>query len=288
MRELKRSGETEEVMFDSGGFFVQKGDITYNELYSKLREIYRTEDWADIYILPDNPPLSKDSMSDAEAKIRQTVDGSVSFAYQLPYEIRKKVMPVIHAKQPAHLEYCLKNYETLMADSHRIGFGSFSTMGTTNSINRVNVDVLRLLDDLAPRLNGSWLHSFGISTPPAVFCLAKVGVKTFDSNGWMRTGGYGSIFFPFMYGRRIDCKTRKYSRIHKDEFEPLKLNIGHRCPFCESFDKLAEESGRWFRIMHNLIVMAELGTYNYQPQWKILEEYSGHYYRMLKDVQIPT
>lgn len=288
VRELKRSGETEEIMFDSGGFFVQKGDITYNELYSKLREIYHTEDWADIYILPDNPPLSKDSMSDAETKIRQTVDGSVSFAYQLPSDLRGKVMPVIHAKQPAHLEFCLQNYEALMADSHRIGFGSFSTMGATNSINRVNVDVLRLLDDLAPLLNGSRLHSFGISTPPAVFCLAKVGVKTFDSNGWMRTGGYGSIFFPFMYGRRIDCKTRRYSRIHKDEFEPLKLNTGHRCPFCESFDKLAEESGRWFRIMHNLIVMAELGTYNYQPQWNILEEYSGHYYRMLKDVQIPT
>ena len=82
VRELKRSGETEEVMFDSGGFFVQKGDITYNELYSKLREVYQTEDWADTYILPDNPPLSKDSMSDAETKIRQTVDGSVSFAYQ--------------------------------------------------------------------------------------------------------------------------------------------------------------------------------------------------------------
>ena len=288
VRELKRSGETEEVMFDSGGFFVQKGDITYNELYSKLREVYQIEDWADIYILPDNPPLSKDSMSDAETKIRQTVDGSVSFAYQLPADLRGKVMPVIHAKQPAHLEFCLQNYEALMADSHRIGFGSFSTMGTTNSINRVNVDVLRLLDDLAPLLNGSWLHSFGISTPPAVFCLAKVGVKTFDSNGWMRTGGYGSIFFPFMYGRRIDCKTRKYSRIHKDEFEPLKLNIGHRCPFCESFDKLAEESGRWFRIMHNLIVMAELGTYNYQPQWKILEEYSANYYRMLKDMQLTT
>lgn len=288
VRELKRSGETEEVMFDSGGFFVQKGDITYNELYSKLREIYRTEDWADIYILPDNPPLSKDSMLAAEGKIRQTVEGSVSFAYQLPVELREKVMPVIHAKSPAHLEYCLENYGHLMDNSHRIGFGSFSTMGDTNSINRVNTKVLRLIDDLVPRLNGSWLHSFGISTPPAVFCLAKVGVKTFDSNGWMRTGGYGSIFFPFMYGRRIDCRTRKYSRIHKDEFEPLKLNTGHRCPFCKSFNKLAEESGRWFRIMHNLIVMAELGTYNYQPQWKILKEHSGHYYQMLKDVQIPT
>ena len=284
VRELKRTGETEEVMFDSGGFFVQKGDVTYNELYSKLLEIYHSENWADIYILPDNPPLSQDSLSTAEDKIRQTVDGSISFAYQLPTEIRKKVMPVIHAKQPFHLDYCLQNYETLIADSHRIGFGSFATRGATNSINRVNADVLRLLDDLVPRLNGSRLHSFGISTPPAVFCLAKVGVKTFDSNGWMRTGGYGSIFFPFMYGRRIDCKTRRYSRVHKDEFEPLKLNTGHRCPFCTSFDELSDESGRWFRIMHNLIVMTELGTYNHKPQWGIFKEHSSHYYRMLKDI----
>ena len=83
----------------------------------------------------------------------------------LPSELREKVMPVIHAKQPAHLEFCLQNYQALLADSHRIGFGSFSTMGATNSINRVNVDVLRLLDDLAPRLNGSRLHSLEFQRP---------------------------------------------------------------------------------------------------------------------------
>ena len=288
VRELKRSGETEEVMFDSGGYFVQKGDITYNELYAKLLEIYHTQDWADIYILPDNPPLSKDALSTAEDKIRQTVDGSISFAYQLPGEIRKKLMPVIHAKQPFHLDYCLQNYEPLITESKQIGFGSFATSGATNSINRVNTEVLCLLRKLTSQLDGTHLHSFGISSPPAVFCLASVGISSFDSNSWMRTGGYGSIFFPFMYGRRIDCKTRRYSRIHKDEFEPLKLNTGHRCPFCESFDKLADESGRWFRIMHNLIVMTELGTYNHEPQWRIFKEHSGYYYRMLKDIQVST
>ena len=282
VRELKRSGETEVVMFDSGGFFVQKGDITYNELYSKLREVYHTENWADIYILPDNPPLSKDSMSDAETKIRQTVDGSISFAYQLPSEIRNKVMPVIHAKQPAHLEYCLKNYEPLMETSHRIGFGSFATMGSTNSINRVNADVLRLLDDLVPRLNGSRLHSFGISTPPAVFCLAKVGVKTYDSNSWMRSGGYGYVFFPFIFGRMVDCNTRGYTRINKDELEPLKIAAGHRCPFCESYDALSDGSGRLHRIMHNLIVMTELEIHHQTPQWQVLEKYSSQYYKMLQ------
>ena len=288
VRELKRSGETEEVMFDSGGYFVQKGDITYNELYAKLLEIYHTQDWADIYILPDNPPLSKDALSTAEDKIRQTVDGSISFAYQLPGEIRKKVMPVIHAKQPFHLDYCLQNYEPLITESKQIGFGSFATSGATNSINRVNTEVLCLLRKLTLQLNGTHLHSFGISSPPAVFCLASVGISSFDSNSWMQTGGYGSIFFPFMYGRRIDCKTRRYSRVHKDEFEPLKLNTGHRCPFCESFDELADAGGRWFRIMHNLTVMTELSTYNHEPQWRIFKEHSRYYYRMLKDIQVST
>ena len=285
VRELKRTGETEEVMFDSGGFFVQKGDITYHELYAKLRDIYHTEDWADIYILPDNPPLSKDSMSDAESKIRQTVQGSVSFAYQLPSEVREKVMPVIHAKQPAHLDYCLQNYEPLYATSKRVGFGSFATMGATNSINRLNVDVLRLLKDLISRLNGTALHSFGIASPPAIFCLASVGVKTFDSNGWMRSAGYGKVFLPFTLGQMIDCKTRGYARIHKDELGPLKIAVGHRCPFCESFDKLSDGSGRWLRIMHNLTVMTELETHHRIPQWRLLEEYSRNYYRMLQASQ---
>ena len=282
VRELKRTGETEEVMFDSGGYFVQKGDITYNELYAKLLEVYHKENWADIYILPDNPPLSKDSLSTAEDKIRQTVDGSVSFTYRLPGETRKKVMPVIHAKQSFHLDYCLQNYEPLIAESKRIGFGSFATSGATNSTNRLNADVLSLLSGLSPRLNGSRLHSFGIASPPAVFCLAKVGIRTFDSNSWMRSGGYGYVFFPFIFGRMVDCKTRGYARVHKDELEPLKITVGHRCPFCESFDALSDGSGRWLRIMHNLIVMVELETHHQTPQWRVLEKYSRQYYRMLQ------
>ena len=284
VRELKRTGETEKVMFDSGGFFVQKGDITYSELYSKLLDIYLMEDWADIYTLPDNPPLSKDSLSTAEDKIRQTVDGSVSFTYQLPNKIREKVMPVIQARLPSHLDYCLQNYEPLMP--RRIGFGSFATSGKTNSTNRLNLDILKLLSGLAPQLNGAALHSFGIATPPAVFCLASVGVRTFDSNSWMRSGGYGYVFFPFIFGRMIDRKTRSYTPIYKDELEPFKLNTGHRCPFCKSFDKLSDGSGRWLRIMHNLTVMTELETHHRTPQWDTLEKYSPHYYRMLKTVRV--
>ena len=288
VRELKRTGETEEVMFDSGGFFVQKGDITYYELYAKLLEIYQEEDWADVYILPDNPPLSQDSRSIADEKVRQTIDGSLAFAYHLPETLRKKVMPVIHAKQPSHIESCLHSYEALMAESKRIGFGTFATTGATNSTNRLNAEVLGLLKRLTPQLDGAALHSFGIATPPAIFCLANVGVSTFDSNSWMRTGGYGKIFFPFTYARMIDCKVRGYARVYSDTLEPLKLKTGHRCPFCESFNELSSGNGRWSRIMHNFAVMAELYTHHRTPQWKVLEEHSTKYYRMLQTVLSPS
>lgn len=56
VKELKRMGETLRVMFDSGGYFVQRGDFDYSDLLWNLREIYQEEDWADIYVLPDNPP----------------------------------------------------------------------------------------------------------------------------------------------------------------------------------------------------------------------------------------
>ncbi|MFO0822811.1 MAG: GNAT family N-acetyltransferase, partial [Gemmataceae bacterium] len=42
-----------EVVFDSGGFFVQQGKVTYDELFPKLLDYYAKNDWAAIYVLPD-------------------------------------------------------------------------------------------------------------------------------------------------------------------------------------------------------------------------------------------
>ncbi len=282
IRELKRTGETELVMFDSGGFFVQKGDITYSELTSKLLDIYRAEDWADIYVLPDNPPLSGDAISTAEDKIRETIEGSMRFAYQLPLLLRSKVMPVVHAINLSHLSACLQSYEPLIAESQRIGFGSFATSGATNSINRINADALEMLGNLISQRPGCQVHAFGIATPPAIFCFAMVGVSTFDSSGWMRSGGYGEIFLPFMSRKTVDCRTRVYTRIYKDTLEPLKFNTGHSCPFCASFDELSDRRGRWLRILHNFTVMAELETYHRTPQWELLKEHASRYYRILE------
>ena len=276
VRELKRTGETEVVMFDSGGYFVQKGEISYYDLHRKLYECYQQEDWADIYVLPDNPPLSKDSLSSAEAKIKQTVEGGLRLFNDLSYTIQQKAMPVLHATRSEHLDYCLRHYKNFK----RIGFGSFPTSGTSNSINRLNINTLILLQRLTQMLDsdGVTLHTFGISTPPAIYLLSLAGVHSFDSNGWMRSGGYGLIFLPFMRGYLVTFNSRRQGSLNEVEFKRWKENVGHNCPFCDSFEQLS--ANRWYRIMHNLTVMAELETHQRTSQTDILRELSGAYYRM--------
>ena len=276
VRELKRTGETEVAMFDSGGYFVQKGDISYYDLHRKLYECYQREDWADIYVLPDNPPLSKDSLSSAEAKIKQTVEGSLRLYNDLSDAIQQRAMPVVHATKSEHLDYCLRHYKNFK----RIGFGSFPTSGTSNSINRLNINALMILQRLTRMLDsdGVKIHTFGISTPPAIYLLSLVGVNSFDSNGWMRSGGYGKVFLPFMRGYMVTFNSRNNGSLNETEFKLWKENIQHDCPFCDSFDRLS--NNRWDRIMHNLIVMAELETHQRTPQMNMLRELSGAYYRM--------
>ena len=284
VRELKRTGETEEVMFDSGGYFVQKGDITYYDLHRKLYECYQQEDWADIYVLPDNPPLSKDSPAEAEAKIKQTVEGSLRLYEDLPHSARQKAMPVVHATQSEHLDYCLRHYTKASYGFQRIGFGSFPTSGTSNSINRLNVNALLLLRQLNATLarDGIELHTFGICTPPAIYLLSLVGVHSFDSNGWMRSGGYGLIFLPFMRGYLVTFNSRRHGSLNEVEFKGWKEIVGHNCPFCDSFERLSEN--RWDRIMHNLTVMAELETHQRTPQEDMFQTLSETYYRMLQNL----
>jgi queuine/archaeosine tRNA-ribosyltransferase len=191
-------------------------------------------------------------------------------------------MPVVHATQSEHLDYCLRNYTKAPYRFKRIGFGSFPTSGASNSINRLDGSALMLLRQLSTLLaeDSIELHTFGISTPPAIYLLSKVGVRSFDSNGWMRSGGYGLIFLPFMRGYLVTFNSRRHGSLNEAEFKKWKESVGHNCPFCESFIQLSEQ--RWHRIMHNLTVMAELETHQRAPQEEIFRTLSDKYYRLLE------
>lgn len=284
VRALKESGETREVMFDSGGYFVQRGDITFYDLMHKLDRLYRTEDWADHYVLPDNPPLSSDDITVVDAKVKQTVDGSLRLLQGLPSAIQEKAMPVVHGARIQHIEYCQRHYLQGAVHFRRLGFGSFPTSGSNNSINRLNAQALFLLRDLTQELaqHNVGLHTFGISTPPAIYLLSLVGVTSFDSNGWMRSGGFGLVFLPFMRGYLVTFNSRRHDILTNADFQRWKQAVGHNCPFCDSFSELS--NNRWHRILHNMTVMAELETHQRAPRHDLLQSLSIDYYRILRNL----
>jgi queuine/archaeosine tRNA-ribosyltransferase len=195
-------------------------------------------------------------------------------------------MPVIHALKSEHIDYCLRNYLKDDRKFSQIGFGTFPTSGSNNSINRLNVNALMLLKQLIKSLdeNGIKMHTFGISTPPAIYLLSLVGVHSFDSNGWMRSGGYGLVFLPYTRGYLVTFNSRRQESLNENEFQKWKEVVDHCCPFCDSFRELSEN--RWFRILHNLTVMAELETHHREPKLEVMETLSKDYYRILQNLKL--
>src|SRR5690606_26764723 len=122
------------------------------------------------------------------------------------------------------------------------------------------------------------VHSFGISTPPAIYLLSLAGITSFDSNGWMRSGGYGLVFLPFMRGHLVTFNSRSHKALSEADFQRWKGEVGHDCPFCETFDTQSKD--RWYRNMHNLTVMAELETHQRLPRLDMLQALSRDYYRI--------
>lgn len=191
-------------------------------------------------------------------------------------------MPVVHGSRIGHIEYCKRHYLHGDVRFSRLGFGSFPTSGSKNTINRLNAQALFLLRDLSQELSQYkiGLHTFGISTPPAIYLLSLVGVKSFDSNGWMRSGGYGLVFLPFMRGYLVTFNSRRHDMLTNAEFQRWKQAVEHNCPFCDSFSELS--NNRWHRILHNLTVMAELETHQRMPRHDLLQVLSVGYYRILR------
>ncbi len=131
---------------------------------------------------------------------------------------------------------------------------------------------------------GIHLHTFGISTPPAIFLLSLVGIHSFDSNGWMRSGGYGLVFLPYSRGYLVTFNSRRHKGLNEKEFQKWKEIVDHDCPFCKSYSNLS--NNRWFRILHNLTVMSELETHHRIPKLNVLEKLSKDYYNILRNLNL--
>jgi len=247
------------LMFDSGGFQVQMGKISYEELCKRLRQLYEREDWADLYVLPDHVPTSRDTDSEVERKVKETLIMGELFLEWLngrgncrPADsptCRKQVVGVVHGRTVRQVVQVVGKWHELGVDY--IAFGSFGTSGPKGSVNMLSGHSLKLLQAIAEEAsaNGQKLHIFGIGNPTYLLRLAQAGITptSFDSTGWWKAGGFGKVFFSSSQQWHI---TRKpLSSLLWSDLDK------HSCPFCLNLRALRRS--RWLRVLHNLVAFVE-------------------------------
>lgn len=246
------------VMFDSGGYEVQVGNQDFDDLYSYLIDFYGEHNWGHRYVLPDNVPLSEDPMGVVDRKVDETLSATEMCFRRLPEDRKSRAVAVVQGHTTDQLLRCINKYSELDGLEH-IGFGSFGTGGVSNGVNMLTGDALENLSTVIDRAHdeGLSVHAFGVGGPTSLPILHEVGVDSFDSTSWMRSSGYGNVFFPFKSRYNASHRKRRSgSVLTASELPHLKAEAGHECPFCEDINRL--RNNRWDRIIHNLIVIHEM------------------------------
>lgn len=258
-----------EVIFDSGGFFVQQNKIKYDELFSRLLDFYPKHDWAEGYVLPDFVPTSQQSIAEVNERVFVTAAEGVKFLKRLPADIRSRAIGVLQGHTPEQLRHCLESY--VSNGLNRIGFGSFDTAGVNSEINILTEDAATRLKFVRGWIIEAFrnnkikeipdLHLFGVSSPNIIQEFSPYLATSFDSSGWMRTAGYGNVYLPFV-GRKnvthIGSALRNGAGLSAAQFYSECERTNHQCAFCQSFHRLQKD--RFARMLHNAIVFGEMTT----------------------------
>lgn len=247
-----------EIMFDSGGYYVQTRKLAYSELYYPLLQYYLSNDWADIYVLPDHVPTALDSAEEVWAKVQETVGFSRRFFEELPIKLRERAMPVVQGHTYEQVDYCLKHYMALGV--RFLGFGSFGTGGQNSELNittALSVELARHVVNVA-RQYGVRVHFFGLGAPALVATIYGSGADTFDSSSWIKAAGFGQVFLPFMRAYNVSHRNGS-SEFQKGitlrQFSEWRELTGHKCAFCEDVAQL--QTRKMYRTVHNLMVIKD-------------------------------
>jgi GNAT superfamily N-acetyltransferase len=255
------------VVFDSGGFFVQQGKVTYDELFPRLLDYYARNDWAEAYVLPDFVPTSRNTPAEVDERVHVTAAEGVKFHRRMPADLRSRALGVLQGHSAAHLKFCLEAY--LGSGIPHLGFGSFDTKGLAAEINVFSAQASRRLEVLRDLLAGPYLrgesdvvpsfHLFGVSSPVILGDFPRLLATSFDSSGWMRTAGYGNVYLPFRSRRNVTHGASALScgpGLSASAFYAGCAASGHACPFCRDFDRIRKD--RYARMWHNALVFREM------------------------------
>lgn len=246
------------VMFDSGGYFVQQGVVTYDKLYQKLMAFYQQNDWADWYVLPDYVPTSSLTPDEVDYRVNATVTVAKLFFTEMPALLRERALPVVQGHTREQIQHCVENYAEMGVAW--IGFGSFGTSGNNNSVNTITRQSIQMIEFLRQQAQKYQLkiHLFGIGTPNVLPLFNDLGIDSFDSSCWSRTAGFGNVYLPFIGRRNITQRMLREvggEAYKQAKFAELKDATGHDCPYCHDVDTL--KHSRIFQMMHNLVVMLD-------------------------------
>ena len=247
------------VWFDSGGFGVQQGRMTYDDLYRELTDWIARNPWGHAYMFPDFAPVGSLSAAETIYRVEATLAVARWFVHALPDSIRDRAIPVVVGQTADHIHRCFAVYDDLGVRS--VAFGSFSVGGARRDINLVtpqSLALLRLVCAEASR-RGWTVHAFGVGTPTVIPHLAQVGVASFDSSCWIKTAGYGNVYLPFLSRRNVTHHGVRDSlgpAYDEATFTQLRAQTGHSCPWCESFAVL--QTNRIARALHNLAVIRDM------------------------------
>ena len=299
LKDLKDRGVVDNIMFDSGGFQVltgalkSKGVENLDDLQKLNEKLYNEYDWADIYIMPDHPPNKLDvHHKEYKEKIDNTIEASLKFFDVLKPEVQGKVAPVFHPQKDTDIDYIYQAYKPILDKS---GFASYSASALTlpGSPRQLRGDVLIMLNELRKYLEQKNidLHCLGISSPPAVFMLHHMKIKTFDASTPIIGAGLGKIFFPYHGG--VSCslfRENEPDNLTAETLIEFREKTGHRCPFCEDISKLKRESktddipGYLYRRMHNFCVQDELNWLYNDFNFDMLEKFAPSQYKDLTNL----
>lgn len=247
------------VLSDSGGYESQVNDeYSMRDIYQFDKQYYLENDWIDEYVLPDVVPVAADDEQTVEHKVQDTISLARMLYRELPESKQRRAVPVVQGHTRQQIVDCLDAY-TELNRIEKVGFGSFSTGGVNGGVNQLTENNIELLQFVVHEAHKHDLdvHAFGIGGPTSVPILQWCGVDTFDSTGWVRSAGYGNVFFPFKSRVNIThLRNRSGESVFASDFAEIKRQTGHDCPYCASFTDLKDD--RTLRVLHNLVVMHEV------------------------------
>lgn len=246
----RKEGHLEWMMFDSGGFQTFRNEgYTIDRLVKENLWLYKRYDWADAYVMPDQPPAPNDTNDIIRNKIEKTILGAQTLFDQLPHKIQKKCMPVFHIQYMADIDEQYNAYKHIIEDSKLV---CCAIEGGTNK--RLNLKAMRVLKELKNILpKDTKIHTLGISSYPAMFALEQLGISSCDAVSPIFQASRGFLNFN---GVLVKYSCRAEDPISIENLRSLKIGTGHRCPFCDNPEKLKNV---WrYRRLHNLVAFDEM------------------------------